>query len=79
MILVIGATGYVGRYFCTEMVSKGVDVLALGRSKKVQEFFAENNVPFQYFDLNDELIGFAITNLLSYEKELINRLKCVLV
>jgi hypothetical protein len=32
-----------------------------------------------YFDLNDELIGFAITNLLSYEKELINRLKCVLV
>ncbi len=54
MILVIGATGYVGRYFCTEMVSKGVDVLALGRSKKVQEFFAENNVPFQYFDLNDE-------------------------
>ena len=33
MILVIGATGYVGRYFCTEMVSKGVDVLALGSSR----------------------------------------------
>ena len=53
MILVIGATGYVGRYFCTEMVSKGVDVLALGRSQKVQKFFEENGVPFQYFDLSD--------------------------
>lgn len=53
MILVIGATGYVGRYFCTEMVKRGEDILALGRSKPVQEFFKENNVPFQYFDLSD--------------------------
>lgn len=53
MILVIGATGYIGRYFCTEMVQQGVDVLALGRNKKVQFFFEKNNVPFQYFDLQD--------------------------
>lgn len=53
MILVIGATGYVGRYFCTEMISRGIEVLALGRSKIVAEFFKENNVPFQYFDLSD--------------------------
>lgn len=53
MILVIGATGYIGRYFCTELVNKGEEVLALGRSKQVQKFFEENNVPFQYFDLND--------------------------
>ena len=53
MILVIGATGYVGRYFCTEMVEKGVDILALGRSPKVQRFFEENSVPFKYFDLSD--------------------------
>ena len=53
MILVIGATGYIGRYFCTEMVNRGEEILALGRSKKVQAFFEENNVPFQYFDLND--------------------------
>ena len=50
MILVIGATGYVGRYFCTEMVRRGVDVLALGRSQKVADFFKENGVPYQYFD-----------------------------
>ena len=54
MILVIGATGYIGRYFCTEMVNRGVEVLALGRSKKVQAFFEENKVPFQYFDLTDD-------------------------
>ncbi len=54
MILVIGATGYIGRYFCTEMVNRGVEVLALGRSPKVAEFFKENGVPFMYFDLNDE-------------------------
>lgn len=53
MILVIGATGYIGRYFCTEMTQKGREVLALGRSKQVQQFFEENNVPFQYFDLSD--------------------------
>ena len=45
MILVIGATGYIGRYFCTEMSKRGVDILALGRS---------DGVPFQYFDLSDE-------------------------
>lgn len=53
MILVIGATGYVGRYFCTEMIERGVDILALGRSKKVQSFLEENKVPFQYFDIED--------------------------
>lgn len=53
MILVIGATGYVGRYFCTEMVSRGEKVLALGRSSKVKSFFEANGVPFQYFDLDD--------------------------
>ena len=27
---------------------------ALGRSKKVQEFFKENDVPFLHFDLSDD-------------------------
>lgn len=53
MILVVGATGYIGRYFCVEMIKRGVEVLALGRSRKVQHFFENNNVPFQYFDLNN--------------------------
>ena len=53
MILVIGATGYIGRYLCTWMKEKGYDILALGRSAKVQKFFEQEGVPFEYFDLND--------------------------
>lgn len=36
------------------MVKRGIEVLALGRSKVVADFFRENNVPFQYFDLADD-------------------------
>jgi UDP-glucose 4-epimerase len=54
MILIVGATGYVGRYLSVYLKEKGYDVLALGRSKKVQEFFKENGVPFQHFDIKNE-------------------------
>lgn len=53
MILIIGATGYVGRYLSIYLKEQGYDVLALGRSKIVQEFFKENGVLFQHFDLSD--------------------------
>lgn len=53
MILIIGATGYVGRYLSVYLKEEGYDVLALGRSHKVQHFFKENEVPFQYFDISD--------------------------
>jgi len=53
MVIVVGATGYIGRYLCTQMVHEGKDVLALGRSQAVKEFFERKNVPFQYFDFND--------------------------
>lgn len=54
MILVIGATGYVGRYLCSYLKEKNYDILALGRSAKIRPFFEENGIPFQYFDLNDD-------------------------
>lgn len=54
MILIVGATGYVGRYLSVYLKDKGYDILALGRSAKVQQFFNENEIPFQYFDMNDE-------------------------
>ena len=54
MILVVGATGYVGRYLSVYLKEKGYDILALGRSAKVQQFFKENEIPFQYFDMNDD-------------------------
>ena len=54
MILVIGATGYIGRYLCPYLVKKGYDVLALGRSEKAKGFLEEHGVKFKYFDLSDE-------------------------
>lgn len=54
MILIVGATGYVGRYLSIYLKEQGYDILALGRSKKVEKFFKENEVPFQFFDLNDD-------------------------
>ncbi len=54
MILVFGATGYVGRYLCPFLKAKGYDVLALGRSEKVKKFLQDRNVTFQYCDLENE-------------------------
>jgi len=54
MILVSGATGYIGRYLCPYLQKQGYDVLALGRSEKVKQFFGKQGVPFLYFDFNDE-------------------------
>lgn len=54
MILIVGATGYIGRYLCPFLKSKGYDILALGRSENGRKFLEERNVPFQYFDLTDE-------------------------
>ena len=54
MVLIVGATGYVGRYLSVYLKEQGYDVLALGRSDKLHTFFKENGIPFQYFDLNDD-------------------------
>lgn len=54
MIIIAGASGYVGRYLCKEMVKSGHEILALGRSKKVTNFFADNNIPYQYFDITSD-------------------------
>ena len=54
MIIVFGATGFIGRCLCIDLKNKGKDVLALGRSKKVGEFFKKNGIDFQYFDITDD-------------------------
>lgn len=54
MVLVVGATGYVGRYLCPYLKKMGYDVLALGRSEKAREFLEVRGIRTQYFDLGDE-------------------------
>lgn len=54
MILVIGATGYIGRYLCPYLKGKGYDILALGRSEKGKKFLEKRNIKFKYFDLDND-------------------------
>lgn len=54
MILVFGATGYIGRYLCPYLKQQGYDVLALGRSNSARAFLESKGVRFQYFDMQEE-------------------------
>ena len=51
MILIAGATGYVGRYLAGDLAKRGEEVMALGRNPQVAAFFREQGVPFLEFDL----------------------------
>lgn len=54
MILIVGGTGYIGRYLSIYLKDKGYDVLALGRSEKVKKFFDDNNIKFQTFNIEND-------------------------
>ena len=51
MIIIAGATGYIGKYLSVELTKKGREVLALGRNQKSAEFLRAQGVPFLEFDL----------------------------
>lgn len=54
MIIIAGATGYIGKYLSVELTKKGREVLALGRNKHSGDFLRSQGVPFMEFDvLND--------------------------
>lgn len=71
MILLVGATGYLGRYLSVYLKELGYDILALGRSKTVQEFFEKEQIPFQYFDITDE------SSYLSLPKDNVEAIVCL--
>lgn len=52
-ILIVGATGYIGRYLCPYLKKKGYDILALGRSENGKRFLEEHGIEFRQFDLSD--------------------------
>ena len=51
MIIVTGATGFVGRYLVDHLVRAGEKVIAAGRSRKYDSFFRELGVPFVQLDV----------------------------
>jgi UDP-glucose 4-epimerase len=53
MIIVTGATGFVGRYLVDHLVKAGEKVIAAGRSRKHDAFFEELGVPFVQLDVSN--------------------------
>jgi UDP-glucose 4-epimerase len=53
MIMVTGATGFVGRYLIDHLVKAGEKVIAAGRSRKYDAFFEELGVPFVPLDVSN--------------------------
>lgn len=51
MILVIGASGFIGSYITHDFLNKGIKVLATGRNKISEAYYKKNNVPFINFDI----------------------------
>lgn len=54
MIVVTGATGFVGRYLVERLVREGETVIACGRSEKGATFFKNINIPFEYLDVSKD-------------------------
>jgi len=51
MIIVTGATGFLGRYLVDHLVKAGEKVIAAGRTRKYDSFFSELGVPFVQVDV----------------------------
>ena len=53
MVIVTGASGFVGRYCVKALAQKGHEVLATARSEKGEEVYAHSKIPFVRVDLAD--------------------------
>ena len=53
MIIVTGATGFVGRYLIDYLVNLGETVVAVGHTKKHDKFFEDRNVTLVSMDVSN--------------------------
>lgn len=54
MIIVTGATGFVGTYLVDRLVEDGNEVLAVGRSAAGINYYKNNNIPLAQLDITNE-------------------------
>lgn len=54
MIIVTGATGFIGTYLVDQLVNDNVDVLATGRSESGKEYYKKMGIPFTRLDITRE-------------------------
>lgn len=51
MVIVIGASGFIGTYLVNELIEKGYEVIATGRNQKATKFFECKNVKYVNLDI----------------------------
>lgn len=54
MIIVTGATGFIGRYLVEQLTKDNVDVLATGRDIKGQKYYENKGIPYISVDITNE-------------------------
>lgn len=54
MIVITGATGFIGVYLVDELIREGFDVLATGRNQVAKSYYNENGIPFVGLDVTSE-------------------------
>lgn len=53
MIIVIGASGFIGAYLISELVDRGYDVVATGRNQAIEPFFSTLKVQYLNVDITN--------------------------
>lgn len=51
MIIIIGASGFIGTYLTDELVRNGYEVLAVGRNVHAKAYYTQHNIPFVTLDI----------------------------
>jgi UDP-glucose 4-epimerase len=54
MVIVIGATGFIGTYLVRGLITEGYEVLAAGRRASALSYYRENNIPAIELDIANE-------------------------
>jgi UDP-glucose 4-epimerase len=54
MIVVIGASGFIGTYLVDELLAQGLEVFATGHSSRSREYFAGRKIPYAEVDMGQQ-------------------------
>lgn len=65
MILIIGATGFIGRYLVMQLTNEGREVIATGRSREGEIYYKKRNIPFVRLDItkNEDFDTISVGNV----------------
>ena len=54
MIIIIGASGFIGTYLTDRLFADGKSVLATGRSTSAEKYYKSRNIPYVRLDISSK-------------------------